>query len=379
MLNSIAQPAPWTAFGAANFVPERVDLVTGSRTIRQWLNDCNKHNGCAGYRKSSTILPTRVLDLGEKAAAQDSIKLFETEGSKGTYMTLSHCWGPAQLITTTANTIEQRMAGIPLKDLPQTFKEAVSMTRNLGIRYLWIDSLCIKQLDKEDWEAEASKMGSVYSHSYLNIAATSSAEVTGGCFKERLVSVIEKPSLLAVKSHKIVRPSLGSSVIYVRPVLDSAHTALKRNGSFGVSTLTPLLSRAWVYQERLLAPRTVHFHSTEMLWECISSSRCECGGLDRRPIDIFRPNTFDGGLARDLEEQWFSVVQQYSGLNTSHPSDKLPALSGIAEQFQAKLQCGYLAGLWRNHLLRGLSWIVADGNKACRRLPYRAPTWSWAS
>jgi len=73
------------------------------------------------------------------------------------------------------------------------------------------------------------------------------------------------------------------------------------------------------------------------------------------------------------------VVQQYSGLNASHPSDKLTALSGISEQFQAKLQCEYLAGLWSNDLLRGLAWIVADGNKACRRLPYRAPTWSWAS
>lgn len=66
-------------------------------------------------------------------------------------------------------------------------------------------------------------------------------------------------------------------------------------------------------------------------------------------------------------------------MNASFPSDKLTALSGIAEQFHAKLQCGYLAGLWRDHLLRGLQWSVADGNKAWRGLPYRAPTWSWAS
>jgi hypothetical protein len=139
------------------------------------------------------------------------------------------------------------------------------------------------------------------------------------------------------------------------------------------------LSRAWVYQERLLAPRTVHFHVTEMLWECISTSRCECGGLDREPIETFRPNIFDKDVLRDVERQWFSVVQQFSGLNASFALDKLPALSGIAEQFNAELGPGYLAGLWRNHVLRGLQWIVADGNKAYRRLPYRAPTWSWAS
>jgi hypothetical protein len=116
-----------------------------------------------------------------------------------------------------------------------------------------------------------------------------------------------------------------------------------------------------------------------MLWECISSSRCECGGLDRENINTLRPNIFGGDAARNIEEQWFEVVQQYSGLNASHPSDKLPALSGIAEQFHEKLKCDYLAGLWHNHLLRGLTWIVADGNKACRQSQYRAPTWSWAS
>jgi hypothetical protein len=242
VLTCIGQPAPWTGFGAAGIIPERIDVDTGCRTIRQWVDDCNKHDGCTGFHNRSTILPTRVLDLGENPTAQDSIKLFETGGDKGTYMTLSHCWGPAQLITTTANTIEQRKAGIPLEGLPQTFKDAVSLTRNLGIQYLWIDSLCIKQLDKEDWEAEASKMGSVYSHSYLNIAATSSAESRGGCFKERTVSVVGKPSPLAVKSHKILRGYLGSNMIYVRPVLVSAHTALRRNASFSASVLSPLVS-----------------------------------------------------------------------------------------------------------------------------------------
>jgi hypothetical protein len=111
----------------------------------------------------------------------------------------------------------------------------------------------------------------------------------------------------------------------------------------------------------------------------MSSSRCECGGLDREKADLFRPRIVGEAVPSDIDKQWYSVVQQYSGLNASHPSDKFPALSGIAEHFHAKLQCGYLAGLWRTYLLRGLQWVVSDGNKACRRLPYRAPTWSWAS
>ena len=115
-----------------------------------------------------------------------------------------------------------------------------------------------------------------------------------------------------------------------------------------------------------------------MLWECISSSRCECGGLDREKAATFRPNAF-GGDTRDKAEQWQFVVQQYSGLDLSHASDKLTALAGIAEQFQAELGCKYVAGLWHDHLLSGLPWMLADGHKACRRPPYRSPTWSWAS
>jgi hypothetical protein len=115
-----------------------------------------------------------------------------------------------------------------------------------------------------------------------------------------------------------------------------------------------------------------------MLWECIASSRCECGSLYREKPEVFRPSILSKPDPSDVE-QWCSVVQQYSGLNATYSSDKLPALSGIAEHFQTKLKCDYMAGLWSNHLLRGLQWAVADGNRACRQLSYRAPTWSWAS
>ncbi|KIM98351.1 hypothetical protein OIDMADRAFT_128663, partial [Oidiodendron maius Zn] len=339
MLTRTGRPAPWAAFGPANLVPEKLDIEIATRQTKQWLSDCNTSHGCASYRRSSRGLPTRVLDLGETPKPQDPIRLFETQGMEGTYMTLSHCWGPSQLITTTRDTIKDRIAGIELKDLTKTFRDAVSLTRNLGIRYLWIDSLCIIQLDKGDWEIEVNKMRIVYSQSYLNIAATSSKEGAGGCFRERSTSTPDVQSPLDVGSHEITRPYLGSSAVHVP--------------DRGLQ-----ICRAWVYQERILAPRTVHFHGTEMLWECISSSRCECGGLDRENAATFRPNAF-GGDTRNKAEQWQFVVQQYSGLNLSHASDKLTALTGIAEQFQAELGCKYVAGLWHNHLLSGLLWMLA--------------------
>ena len=242
MVTCLGQPALWKAFGAANMVPERLDVNIAVRQIRQWLDDCEGHQGCTAYRRSLTTLPTRVLDLGKDSKSPDPIKLFETGGIEGTYMTLSHRWGPTNFITTTEDTFKQRIAGILLADLPQTFKDAVSLTRNLGIRYLWIDSLCIKQLDTKDWESEASKMGSVYSHSYLNIAATSSAGGDGGCFKERQVLIAQDPSPSAVRSHKIEGTDLGSGRINVRPLLKSAHRDLDSKGHSWSSQLSPLVS-----------------------------------------------------------------------------------------------------------------------------------------
>jgi hypothetical protein len=229
-------------------VPEQIDADTAVRKIRQWLDDCERHPKCTAYRSGLATLPTRVLDLGKDPESLDPIKLFETQGIEGTYMTLSHCWGSSALITTTNNTYKERISGIQLAELPQTFKDAVSLTRILGIRYLWIDSLCIKQDDNDDWESEASKMASVYSHSYLNVAATSSPGGDGGCFKERQVLIAQDPSPSTIRSHKIEGIALGAGCIYVRPLLNAAHRALDKSGYSWNSHLSPLVSNhySWI-------------------------------------------------------------------------------------------------------------------------------------
>lgn len=74
---------------------------------------------------------------------------------------------------------------IPWFELPKTFQEAIALTRKLGVRYLWIDSLCIIQDDHHGWEVESAKMATIYSLSYLTIAATHAADSQQGCFSTR--------------------------------------------------------------------------------------------------------------------------------------------------------------------------------------------------
>lgn len=137
--------------------------------IKRWLNRCviggteygpdkNRHDLCRWSmtrtiieEKSETIPADRIIDVGE--ASSGSIRLVETAGLKAEYCALSHCWGPADKrppCTTTENETAH-FEGIDIATLPKTFREAVELTRGLGIKYLWIDSLCIRQDDKEHW------------------------------------------------------------------------------------------------------------------------------------------------------------------------------------------------------------------------------------
>ncbi|CAG9942401.1 unnamed protein product [Clonostachys rosea f. rosea IK726] len=99
--------------------------------------------------------------------------LFSTEESiKEDYATLSHCWGGQSIIKLTTDALAQFQKKIETASLPQTFRDAILVARRLGIRYLWIDSLCIIQDSLQDWQKEAALMGEVYSNSTLNVMAT---------------------------------------------------------------------------------------------------------------------------------------------------------------------------------------------------------------
>lgn len=109
-------------------------------------------------------------------------RLYVTKGEKESYICLSHCWGDFQPIRTTTTNIEDHKKSIPWQFLPQTFQDAIDLTRFLSIRYLWIDSLCIIQDDRDDWAKESAAMASVYGNSYLTISATAAANCSKGLY-----------------------------------------------------------------------------------------------------------------------------------------------------------------------------------------------------
>ncbi|KAI8680665.1 hypothetical protein LRP88_04550 [Fusarium phalaenopsidis] len=154
--------------------------------IRYWISECAQHPACAPP-SFYTRLPTRLLDI--PAGDGGCIKLYEThEEEKDMYIALSHCWGPKGLpdeAKTTNATRDYRKRGIRIEVLPKSFQDAITICHALGVRYLWIDSLCIIQQDKDDWEKECSHMRDVYRNSYLTISVARSCDSSEGCFSSR--------------------------------------------------------------------------------------------------------------------------------------------------------------------------------------------------
>jgi hypothetical protein len=228
--------------------------------LREWLNwcdinhDCNKND--ANAQASS---PTRLIYVGNSDLEILRLYLPE-ENERIKYTALSHRWGDhpprkndPQFCTTDSN-IHARLEGFNISDLPKTFHDAIQVTRELRIEYLWIDSLCIIQWNSEDWKREANRMEGVFASAYCTIAATSAVDSNAG-FLARDGSA----------EYMLVQDVSGEQ-FYICADMDNFDNDVEK---------AQLNTRAWVMQERVLAQRTIHFSTNQTYWECGDGVFCE--------------------------------------------------------------------------------------------------------
>ncbi|KAI1441725.1 HET-domain-containing protein [Annulohypoxylon stygium] len=276
--------------------------------------------------------------------------------------------------------MDEFQEGIAFWKLPKTFQDAVRVTRSLGLRYLWIDSLCIIQDSDKDWKHQCAIMDDIYSNSYVTLAGTDAKDCDSGFLQDRKPLVeAELPLTYNGKSYTIVFRYWGP-----RNRCDSTPYR-------GM----PLLRRAWVLQERLLSRRVLYFDPKTMFMECFVNVRREdCS----HPMSLYNATTLTRksrryDLGRDPKWYWQNLTTTYSSLVLSRVSDKLPALSGIATRFAQVTGFQYLAGIWRQDLPSALAWRVKSSygihRKTINEFPsihpedsassYIAPSWSWAA
>ncbi|KAH7081366.1 heterokaryon incompatibility protein-domain-containing protein [Paraphoma chrysanthemicola] len=294
-----------------------------------------------GHRKE---VPTRLIDI------RGRLRLVITRLQPGNrrfsqYATLTHRWLPDSKALLLRSNIDAFQDELPSSFLTPVFHDTITAARRLHLDYVWIDALCIIQDDAEDWDMEAARMETVYKHAHCNSGANGTERIHGdrvGLFLPRdsaKYSVVQTP--VYRRNHTEVYYGFNAEL---RPSIESDR----------------LMQRGWVFQERLLSPRSIYF-GDQIKWEC--------------------PELLANGHFR---KDWATTTSVrtllgYSMCVLTYQSDVFPALSGLARAFQRELDDTYLAGVWRKDLIRGLFWAVSRNNESASRLDNIAPSWSWAS
>lgn len=280
------------------------------------------------------------------------------------------------------------MDRIPFADFPKTFQDAITVSRALAVDYIWIDSICIVQDSKQDWDVQGSKMDQVYANCLLTLATDAAKDSQAGFLdtKERRSS--------ANRNRRFKCQGLDG---HEYEVFSRPQRRKGSRGGFGyhygprplieedwLDKAGHLMSRAWCWQETILPPRVLHFLPDEITWKCEAISRCEC---QVEPHAIDHIHDTDKIASFDMKQSWETIVHQYTTRHLTFSSDRLVALAGLAAQAYLQRSISsptvtYYAGAWSDTLPTALLWILFDyapETRSQRIEPRLAPTWSWAS
>ncbi|KAM7214050.1 Heterokaryon incompatibility protein (HET) domain containing protein [Rhypophila decipiens] len=307
--------------------------------IMGWLDCClSSHAKCCLNRDNNPgYLPRRVVCLSKSMSAR--LLLVNNSTPILPYSTLSHSWGTSEKpLRLLASNLAGLQSEIRTENLSRTFLDAFEITWRMGLRYVWIDSLCIIQDNEEDWLVESTAMVNIYSNSYCNMAAAHARNGSEGCFVDRNPNAIKSLTL-----------SMGLPEEWDVPT--SYFTIPQWN-----LDSSPLKKRAWLMS---LDPEDHPDDSTP-------AER----GLSAAPgLKVFK--------------LWEEILRYYSECDLTFATDKLVAISGLAKRLQPLTGSRYLAGLWEKHLPYHLLWqsggyrlLTPSGE---RYEEYVAPSWSWAS
>lgn len=222
--------------------------------LKTWLNHCDKNHECYHRSHDNHWMPSRLLNVSPSAQPNEICleTKFSTKSTR--YIALSYCWGQdtvdkARSWRTIVGNLHERCDGFMLSDLPKTLRDAVMVTRHLGVQYLWVDSLCIIQGGDggRDWGEESKRMEAVYASAYCTIAATAAPDSRSGFLKTKDIT------------NRIDLRCKTSQILDVSTIISNLDADIND---------APLNKRAWVTQERYLSARTIHFCTNRVYVEC---------------------------------------------------------------------------------------------------------------
>ncbi|QDS71508.1 hypothetical protein FKW77_004827 [Venturia effusa] len=367
------------------------------RLMGSWLRDCNENHGDTCPSNAAFVLPSRLIDVGIDPPSP-SVYIVEKEKLEALlngeedlrlkYTAFSHPWGKVEdknkhFLANRGNIDKFTTDGILVEDLPQTFKDAVTISRGLGIQYLWIDSLCILQGPDGDFDQESKLMDAVFHSAYCVIAAASAVGTSSTVLSSRSAA------------DTVVVPATRNGVqhsLYIRKSVDD----------FQADVLdAPLSKRGWVLQERALARRTIFFSNNQVYWECADGIRCETlTKLKNSKVAFLGDSNFPTYALKSTKGEdvskggqiflYESLYAQYSTLNFTYAADRSVAILGLEQRLARAFNDHGEHGVFQRHLERGLMWRRGQDSegRAIQKLTRilntnddgrgkKSPTWSW--
>lgn len=342
---------------------------------RDWLNMClDSHVGDCDNLRFSRETPKLLIEI----FSPDVIRLCENVDDD--YVALSYCWGIETEEVTRGKTIEdnleERRNPFSTGVLPATVRHALYIVHAMGIRYAWVDSLCINQTTSEGVET----MHKVYSNALFTICACATNKATA--------NLLDRREAWTMRTEPC---QLGGQWL---TTFDMSLNELRLR--------SPLAARAWTLQEERLSPRMLYVSSSRLYWSCARGCETELSPAYgstitkvQRPVLTESDRDIEMPLAQEflmacynrksgLHDFWADIVKSYTLRTMSHRKDRLDALSGLAAKYlSANGPDEYLAGIWANNLPEGLVWKVQQAvdkeYEAADSTAVQWPSWSWAS
>jgi hypothetical protein len=338
------------------------------RTCLEEHEECRKPDPAAQ--------PTRLLHLDDND--KDRVFVQETHvGTRHAYAALSYCWGATEQVKLLKAEVKDfSKTGVLISSLPQTIQDAIYTTRQLDLKYLWVDTLCIIQDSTEDKDREVARMAVIYMNATITISAAAAADCGDGFLQDR-----EEVSLRVRAA--MCLPALASADEETLEVVDWVYLCPDTYAGHKIKTFDEetISMRAWTYQETTLSPRLLIYGSGPPQWHCKEAWKII--GLKVHPDNLPNPSYTsevmkitleDGSISADgtiktverppsppdeiglWHANWFPVLENYSRRELTVRTDKLAALSALAAEYQSQENGTYAVGLWSASLPRSLLW-----------------------
>ena len=352
-------------------------MVQPGRACRElvvrWMEKCkHEHSGVCSITpmtsESHDLVPEYMVDVQE-------MRVHHVCGEQLEYLALSYVWGRIQTLQLLKhNRTELAKPGSlcdRINEIPTVVRDAIIFTKDIGYKFLWVDTLCICQDDAKTKERQIAGMNTVYARANMTLVALEGLDASYGLFG---VHPYETPRYQPMENVHQLR-----MMTIMPPISESLKRSVWR-------------SRAWTFQEEQFSRRILFFTKYQVYFRCQSSTYCEDRFEDCLDVEVgYVEGAFEDGLlhhphpgahlSTTANRIWKNMVEDYSKRSFSRDSDRYDAFAGIESQLkQDKFHYPCILGMPVKHLVRELYWHHLENSCSEQRELRRIssfPSWSW--